>query len=96
MHGIKGCWIYWNKTLKEEAADFTMELDEDAGIFAITMHHCPSKGRLLKDKHIKPYHDYCKHCDVLYRRVLEPMGYKYNLDLTQTDKARCHLSVSIE
>lgn len=95
-NGIKGCWIYWSKTLKEEAADFTMELDEDAGIFSITMHHCPSKGRLLKDKHVKPYQDYCKHCDVIYRRVLEPLGYKYELDLTQTDFARCHLRVSIE
>lgn len=95
-NGIKGCWTYWSKTLKEEAADFTMELDEDAGIFSITMHHCPSKGRLLKDKHIQPYHDYCKHCDVLYRRVLEPLGYKYELDLTQTDLARCFITVSIK
>lgn len=24
-NGIRGCWIYWNKILNEEAADFTME-----------------------------------------------------------------------
>ena len=47
-HGIKGCWIYWSNTLKEEAADFSMELDDEAGVFSITMHHCPSKGRLLR------------------------------------------------
>ena len=23
-HGIRGCWMYWNHTLNEEAADFTM------------------------------------------------------------------------
>jgi hypothetical protein len=93
--GIKGCWIYWNKTLKEEAADFSMELEDEAGLFSITMHHCPSKGRLLKEEQIEPYRDYCEHCDVIYRQVLEPLGYKYELDRSQTDHARCHISVSI-
>ena len=23
-HGLEGCWQYWNHTLNEEAADFTM------------------------------------------------------------------------
>lgn len=93
VNGIRGCWIYWSKTLKEEAADFTMELDENIGEFSITMHHCPSKGRLLESKHIEPYHDYCEHCDLLYRRVLEPLGLKYELNRSQTDHARCRLSV---
>lgn len=92
-NGIRGCWIYWNKTLNEEAADFTMELDEEAGEFSITMHYCPSKGRLLEYKHIEPYRDYCEHCDVLYRRVLEPLGFEYDLDRSQTDRARCRLTV---
>ncbi len=92
-NGIRGCWIYWNKTLNEEAADFTMELDEEAGEFSITMHYCPSKGRLLENRHIEPYTDYCEHCDVLYRRVLEPLGFEYNLDRSQTDYARCKLTV---
>ncbi len=94
-NGIRGCWIYWNKALEEEAADFTMELDEEAGEFSITMHHCPSKGRLLEAKQLEPYRDYCEHCDVLYRRVLEPLGMKYELDRTKTDYARCHLSVKL-
>ncbi len=92
-NGIRGCWIYWEKTLKEEAADFTMELDEEAEEFSITMHYCPSKGRLLEYEHIDPYPDYCEHCDVLYKRVLEPLGYIYKLDRSQTDRARCRLTV---
>jgi len=72
-----------------------MELDEDAGVFSLTMHNCPSKGRLLKEKQIKPYNDYCEHCDVLYRWVLEPLGYTYELDRSQTDHARCHIRVSL-
>ena len=92
-NGIRGCWMYWNHTLNEEAADFTMELDEEAGVFSLTMHHCPSKGMLLGLSHVAPYHDYCGHCDVLYRRVLEPLGYEYSYDMSETDQARCRLVV---
>ena len=92
-NGIRGCWLYWNHTLNEEAADFTMELDEEAGEFSIAMHRCPSKGMLLDLKDVEPYHDYCGHCDVLYRRVLEPLGYEYIYDGSESDQARCRLVV---
>lgn len=92
-NGIKGCWMYWSHTLNEEAADFTMELDEGNSEFSITMHKCPSKGRLLEIPHIKPYHDYCRHCDNLYRRVLEPLGYEYDFNFSQCDKARCSVII---
>ncbi len=92
-NGLRGCWLYWSQTLNEEAADFTMELDEEAGVFQIIMHHCPSKGRLDELGHIEPYQDYCKHCDVLYRRVLEPLGYEYEVDLSEADRARCRVTV---
>ncbi|MEI6165806.1 MAG: hypothetical protein WCS52_01285 [bacterium] len=92
-HGIRGCWLYWSRTLSEEAADFTMDLDEEAGTFSITMHKCPSKGRLLEWGHIEPYPDYCRHCDLLYREVLEPLGYSFKIDLSQCDQARCRATV---
>ena len=31
--GIRGCFTYWTGTLNEEAADFTMYLNEKAGWF---------------------------------------------------------------
>ena len=92
--GLRGCWQYWSRTLNEEAADFTMELDEREGQFRIIMHHCPSMGRLLEAGHVKPYHDYCRHCDVLYRRVLEPFGYEYAVDLSRCHEAQCALTVT--
>ena len=91
--GIRGCWTYWSRTLNEEAADFTMELDERRGIFRGTLRRCPSKGRLLKLKHFKAYPDYCGHCDVLYRRVLEPLGYQVYLDMSTCDRASCRFYV---
>jgi hypothetical protein len=91
--GLRGCWEYWSHTLNEEAADFTMELDEDAGEFRILMHKCPSKGLLLGLHHVEPYHDYCGHCDVLYRRVLEPLGFEVITDLSEINQARCSLTV---
>ncbi len=92
-HGLRGCWEYWSQTLNEEAADFTMELDEAAGEFRINMEHCPSKGRLLEYKHLQAYPHYCDHCDVLYRRVLEPLGFEYETDLSECGRARCRLVV---
>lgn len=92
-HGLRGCWLYWSHTLNEEAADFTMELDEDEGFFRITMHHCPSKGRLLSATHFEAYPNYCLHCDALYRNILEPLGYSYEIDLTRCDRAACSVTV---
>jgi len=92
-HGLRGCWLYWSRTLNEEAADFTMELDEEAGLFTIDMHRCPSMGRLLELKQIELYPDYCRHCDTLYRRVLQPLGYVYEIDLSRCHEARCKLTV---
>ncbi len=92
-NGIRGCWLYWSQTLNEEAADFTMTLDEENGEFAIDMHACPSKGRLLAAAHFAPYPDYCRHCDRLYRQVLEPLGYDYRLDLSRCGRAACRLEV---
>lgn len=93
QHGLRGCWMYWEKTLNEEAADFTMELDEEEGWFKITMHQCPSKTLLLRTDHIEPYPHYCQHCDTLYRRVLEPLGYEYIFDDTGCEEARCSIVV---
>lgn len=91
--GLEGCFEYWSKTLKEEAADFKMTLDNEANFFTIMMRNCPSKGRLLKEKHITPYPDYCEHCDILYRRVLEPLGFSYSIDLSNCDKATCKIVI---
>ncbi|MHB9025772.1 MAG: hypothetical protein ACYC7E_16660 [Armatimonadota bacterium] len=92
-HGLRGCWLYWSHTLNEEAADFTMELDEDTNVFTIVMHRCPSRGRLMELTHLEPYPDYCRHCDVLYRRVLEPLGYAYDIDLSGCEQAQCMITV---
>jgi hypothetical protein len=91
--GIAGCYTYWEQALNEEAADFTMTLDEENGEFKIEMHKCPSKGMLLELEHMKPYKAYCEHCPALYSRVLEPLGYEYNMDLKRTGSAACTLSV---
>jgi hypothetical protein len=89
QNGLKGCWNYWAHALNEEAADFEMTLDEEKGEFRITMHHCPSKGRLLEETHLDPYSDYCGHCPALYKGLIESYGLTYESDLSGTDKAAC-------
>lgn len=93
--GVRGCFTYWSGTLNEEAADFTMYLNEKNGWFMIQMHHCPSKGRLLRLKNelgIVPYHDYCLHCDH-YRASVEKIGLKYLYNFAGTDHAACSLLI---
>lgn len=89
--GIRGCYSYWASTLNEEAADFTMYLNEKAGWFVSIMNHCPSKGRLLKlqdEIGITPYHDYCLHC-AYYRKSIEKIGLKYHYNFIGIDHASC-------
>ena len=92
-HGLAGCYEYWSHSLNEEAADFTMRLDEENGSFSIEMHQCPSKGGLLKLHHMEPYPHYCSHCDTLYRRVLEPFGFRYEFDASGCGHASCAIRV---
>ena len=91
--GLAGCFEYWSHTLTEEAADFRMMLDEENGVLQIEMRDCPSKRRLLEAEHIKPYEYYCEHCNVLYRRVLEPLGFLYEINLIQCEKAKCKVYI---
>jgi len=95
-HGLRGCWMYWTEVLSEEAADFEIMMDEEAGEYTATMHHCPSKGRLLEYEHIEPYHAYCEHCRVLYARVLEPLGLEYEKDLSECDQAKCSTVIRVK
>ena len=94
--GIRGCFSYWKGTLNEEAADFTMYLNEKAGWFMNVMHHCPSKGRLLELKDsigIKPYHDYCLHCDHYRELVKEGGGLEYIYNFNGIDHAACSMII---
>ena len=93
--GIKGCFTYWMGSLNEEAADFSMYLNENAGWFMIKMHRCPSKGKLIelgKERGFTPYHDYCLHCDY-YRNAVEKIGLKYLFNTVGTDHASCSIII---
>jgi len=93
--GLRGCWTYWSGTLNEEAADFTMYLNEKRGFYLEVMHRCPSKGRLLaleKEIGLKPYPDYCLHCD-FYRRAIEKVGLKYIFNFQGIEHAACSLLI---
>ncbi len=89
--GLRGCWNYWAGTLKEEAADVTRYFNEKGGWMYSEMHYCPSKGRLLeleKEIGLKPYYDYCGHCDY-YRASLEKVGLQWIRNNIKVDEAKC-------
>ncbi len=89
--GLKGCIDYWNGTLSEEAAEVTRMYNLEEGWIRSTMHHCPSKGRLLELKKsigLEPYPRYCEHCDY-YRKALEEVGLTWIRNHVDVDEARC-------
>ena len=93
--GLKGCFTYWNGTLNEEAASFSMYLNEKRGFFIIDMHRCPSKGRLVDLQAqigLKPYPHYCLHCDG-YRNACKAVGLEYIYNFQNMDKAGCSILI---
>ena len=89
--GVRGCWDYWAKTLKEESASVTRYMNEDEGWIYSEMHHCPSKGKLLdkqKEVGLVPYYDYCSHC-AYYRMALQEAGLMWIRNHLHTDQASC-------
>ena len=94
--GIRGCFSYWSGTLNEEAADFTMYLNEKRGFFMLCMHKCPSKGKLIDLQSkigLAPYRDYCLHCDG-YRAAIEKVGLTYTYNFQGVEKAACSLLIT--
>ncbi len=87
--GLDGCWEYWDKALKEEAADYTKVYDIEKQEIVSHMRYCPSKGMLLELDYMEPYWDYCEHCAVLYSRVLEKHGILSERDHSNIDRAEC-------
>lgn len=93
--GIRGCYTYWSGSLNEEAADFSMYVNEKRGFFYLEMHRCPSKGWLLQLKEtdgVTPFPEYCLHCDY-YRHAVEKIGLKYIYNFSGMDKAACSLLI---
>ena len=89
--GLRGCWEYWEGTLTEEAADVIKYMNEKKGWIYSEMRYCPSKGRLLeleKEIGLKPYYDYCGHCDY-YRASLREVGLDWMRFHLHVDEAKC-------
>ena len=89
--GLRGCWNYWMGTLHEEAADCIKIINEKDGWIYSEMLYCPSKGRLLeleRELGIKPYYDYCGHCDY-YRASLEQVGLTWFRNHIGVGEAKC-------
>jgi len=83
-NGLKGCVDYWTKTLTAEKAAFQIFHDND--IFILEILRCPSLALLGE-----PYIHYCGHCNVMYRKIFEGLGYKYNIKLNND---KCKITIS--
>lgn len=70
--GFAGMAKYWEHTLSEEAAGYTITKGEN--VFRTDMHRCPSKGFLLENN-IGFSSDYCDHCIGWIGPVMKEAGF---------------------
>lgn len=87
--GLSGAFEYWSYSLPQEGATCKVVLDVKEGrqILEIFMADCPSI------KHLEtPNKLYCKHCDVIYRHLLEPLGYDYYINYNGL--GQCHIIIT--
>ena len=89
LGGYEGAVAYWGHTLTEEACDLLRIYNKEKGFIYSHMRHCPSRGMLNELSHVEPYHDYCQHCNVIYRPVLEKYGLTSRRDNSWVDNAEC-------
>jgi len=87
---FEGAINYWNHTLTEEACDQYKIIDKNNHLCYGHMRHCPSRGMLNALEHIEPYHNYCKHCDIIYQRVLDKYGIVHEMDFSRISNAECN------
>ena len=87
-NGLEGMKEYYDHVLQSENADYRINLSEDK--LELFINECPSVGILRRHKHLKPYHDYCGHCAVLYSHATdERFGLKTTVDFIDTEKGYC-------
>lgn len=89
LGGYEGAKAYWGHTLTEEACDLFQVNSNGEKVKYSHMRHCPSRGMLNALKHVEPYYDYCEHCNVIYQRVLDNYGIKYDRDTAEIENAAC-------
>lgn len=90
--GLVGMHEYWTHTLGEEGGDYSLTLTDDE--FRLDIRQCPSVGILRASAHLTPYYDYCRHCTVLYKRVIEPFGFTCEMTIHDPVTGRCTLHVT--
>lgn len=90
--GLQGMHEYWSHTLSEEGADCRIVLSDDE--FRIEMDHCPSTAILRRNEHITPFADYCEHCKVLYKHVIEPYGFRCETTVADPVMGKCVVRVT--
>lgn len=88
--GIEGMKEYWTHTLTEEGADYEMKVTSSE--FEIFMKKCPSVNK-LNTSNVRKYPNYCDHCDLLYRRIIEKYGFTYDYEFIDREKGICRLIV---
>lgn len=84
--GIKGCYDYWQRILKEENCEGELKLTDD--YFEFQMNRCPSLSKVL-DNDASPSHLYCDHCMGWVEPVMKAAGLYAVMDMKSRVEPHC-------
>ena len=84
--GLRACYDYWSRIVKEENCVARLTLTPD--YFEFRMDRCPSLSKVLDNDAIACEH-YCDHCMGWVRAVMEASGLYAVLDMESRREAHC-------
>ena len=88
--GIRGCYDYWQRILKEENCEGDLKLTDD--YFEFRMNRCPSLSKVL-DNDASPCPLYCDHCMGWVEPVMEAAGLYAVMDMKSRTEPHCMFRV---
>jgi hypothetical protein len=88
--GLRACYDYWARILREENCGGELELTED--YFEFRMDRCPSLSKVL-DNDATPSPLYCDHCAGWVQPVMDAAGLYAVEDTISRQEPRCVLRV---
>jgi len=88
--GILGIVEYSAHTLTEEGAEFTMSVRPY--YFENFIEKCPSI-KIMNKRKVKKYPQYCEHCIILYKKIIEKYGFTYKIQFIDREKGKCKIKI---
>jgi len=88
--GLKACYDYWSRIIREENCEAEVELTNE--YFEFRMLRCPSLSKVL-DNDAEPFERYCEHCSGWITPVMEQCGLRVEFNIGDPHEPACSFRI---